>query len=152
MRQRVTGEGPAACALRVRAGETELDPAYKVELAELADGRVAGGLAPAGKHALFFRAVEPDLEIDADSDISGVWSDAVWTWQRWDLATDRVEPVTGLQPSAAGGLTYEVDGHVYAVDAEADWSASTLIDLTAEGGPEPALHATGYIYGAARIR
>ncbi|HTU61472.1 MAG TPA: hypothetical protein VMF89_23615, partial [Polyangiales bacterium] len=152
VRQRVTGKGPAPCVLRVRKGETEFDPEYKVELAELVDGRVAGGLAPAGKGALFFRAVGPDVEIDEDSDVSGVWSDAVWTWQRWDLATDDVEPVKGLPPSAAGGLTYEIDGHVYAVDAEADWSASTLIDLTAEGGPQSALHATGYIYGAARIR
>lgn len=150
--QRVTGRGPAPCALRVRDGETAFDPDYKVELAELTGGRVAGGIAPAGEGASFVRAVEPDVEIDEDSEVSGVWSDAVWSWQRWDLATNKLDAVVSLPPSAAGGLTYEVDGRVYAVDAEADWSASTLIDLTAEGGPQPALHATGYIYGAARIR
>jgi hypothetical protein len=75
-----------SCALRRRTGETELDPEYKVELAELTEGRVVGGLAPARKGALFFR-IEPDVKINADSDVSGVWPDAVWTSQRWDLAT-----------------------------------------------------------------
>jgi hypothetical protein len=149
--QRVTGDGPEPCVLRVRAASKAFDPEYKVELATLVDGRIAGGLAPAGEGALFFRAIDPEVKVDASSIVGDVWADDVWTWQRWDLATDEVTAVAGLAPSAAGGLTYEVDGRVYAVDAEADWSSSTLIDLTAEGGPRAALTATGYIYGAARI-
>ncbi|HTV17463.1 MAG TPA: hypothetical protein VMG12_02295 [Polyangiaceae bacterium] len=34
-----------------------------------------------------------------------------------DLFGARVEPVTTLAPSAAGGLTYDVDGRVFATDS-----------------------------------
>lgn len=34
----------------------------------------------------------------------------------------------------------------------ADFSSTTLIELTGADGPQPALAASGYIYGVARVR
>lgn len=150
--QRVNGKGPASCVLRIQPGADEFDATYKVDLAALVGGRVAGGLARGPEGELFFRAIGTDVAIGPTTSASDVWSDAVWRWYRWNLASGQATAVDTLPLSSAGGLTYDVDGRTYATDSAADFSSTTLLDMTAPGGPVKALEAPGYIYGLSRVR
>lgn len=49
-------------------------------------------------------------------------------------------------------MWFETDGHVYGMQTTATYDKSTLVDLTAAGGPEPALVAPGFLHGVARVR
>lgn len=150
--QRVKREGAPPCVLRIQPGADDFDPTFTQVLADLAGGRVAGGIAPGPAGQLFFRALDPAVPVGPDADVNAIWSAASWQWWRWDLAANTATEVTTLPLSAAGGLTYRIDDKVFATDSAADWSSTTLIDMTAAGGPAPALTARGYVYGVARLR
>jgi hypothetical protein len=45
-----------------------------------------------------------------------------------------------------------VDGRLLGVETTESYSAFTLIDLTAEGGPQAAIAVPGFLHGVARIR
>jgi len=57
-----------------------------------------------------------------------------------------------LAPATADVLWFQVDGHVLGAQTAADYTETTLVDLTAAGGPTPALTAPGFLHGVARIR
>ncbi len=57
-----------------------------------------------------------------------------------------------LPPSAAGGTEIAVDGAVYTSLSSQDFSETTLLEMTASGGPRPALVARGYLETALRAR
>jgi hypothetical protein len=141
------------CVLRVPAGETTLDAQYLEELDTLTGMDISGEPIPAGGNALFLRAFDESLATVADDsatyDLTG---QSAWRWMRWDVATNNVEAIASLDPSTSDVLWFQLDGHVYGTETTADYSETTLIDLTAEGGPKRELTAPGFLHGVARIR
>jgi hypothetical protein len=63
-----------------------------------------------------------------------------------------VSPVDALEPSTSDVLWFQVDGKVYGTETTADYSETTLIELTADGGPRRALTAPGLLHGVTRVR
>jgi hypothetical protein len=141
------------CALRVSAGDDAFDPAYAAKLSELSSSDIAGEPVPAGGEAMFLRVFDEGAgtftESSATWDLTG---QSVWHWWRWDLESDEAELVEELAPSKADGLWFEVDGRIYATEASPDYSQTTLIELTAEGGPKQTLTAPGFVHRVARAR
>ena len=96
-----------------------------------------------------------DEELGAVSAESATWEltgQNAWRWMRWDVRSDEVSPLAELESSTADVLWFEVDGRVYGTETTSDYSHTTLIELTAEGGPKRELTVPGFLQGLARIR
>jgi hypothetical protein len=143
----------APCALRVQAGADAFDPGYLVKLDDLTAGAVAGEPVPGGGNTVLLRVFDETLAtVTPDKATWELTSQAAWQWWRWDVTTSVAARVDALAPATADVLWFQVDGHVYGAQTKTDYSETTLIDLTADGGPRPALTAPGFLHGLARAR
>jgi hypothetical protein len=141
------------CALRVPAGADAFDPSYHVRLGDLGAGAVAGEPVPGGGNAVFLRAFDETIatvqQDDATWELTG---QAAWRWWRWDVSAGTAARVEALAPATADVLWFQVDGRVFGAQTKPDYSETTLVELTADGGPRPALTAPGFLHGLARVR
>lgn len=141
------------CALRLKADDDAFDPEFLVELSELTGSEVAGEPIPASGDELFLRVFE---ESEATfSEESATWEltgQAAWYWWRWNVETGEASLVSELEPSTSDVLWFNVDGRVFGSQTTEDYSKTTLIELTAEGGPRAALTAPGFLHAVARVR
>lgn len=143
----------APCALRVRAGEDAFDADYAVLLADITDGALAGEPVPAGGDELFLRVFDDSLGTVQDGAASWeITGQSAWTWLRWNVVTGEVGSVPELPASTADVLWFEVEDTVYGTQTTADYSETTLIDLTSGAAPTFELVAPGFLHNAARIR
>ena len=140
------------CVLRVRAGETTLDTSYHVELDTLSAGALAGEPVSGGADRVFLRTFdETAAQIPAEPATWDVTGQVAWKWLAWDVGTNKATEVASLPASTADVVWFQVEGKTYGAQTTADYSSTTLIDLTA-GTPATALTAPGFIHGVARIR
>jgi hypothetical protein len=152
MLERLTTE---PCALRLLADATAFDPTYRVQLDTLdtlADGAVAGEPVSGGGDRIFLRVFDEEAaELPAEPATWDVTGQVAWTWLAWDVGTDTAAAASSLPPSTADVVWFEVEGVTYGAQTTADYSSTTLIDLTA-ATPTPALTAPGFVHGVARVR
>jgi hypothetical protein len=141
------------CALRVRNGDYAFDPDYLENLEELTGNALAGEPVPGGGSTIFLRAFDQALGTVPEGALTWeLTSQSAWRWLRWTPATAELSAVAGLEPSTADVLWFRVDGKVYGTETTANYSETTLIEMTAAGGPRRALTAPGFLHGLARIR
>lgn len=141
------------CALRILKDADAFDPDFALHLSELTDGAIAGDPIPAGGDSLFLRVFDEGLAtIGEEAKTFEITGQPAWHWWRWDTAANEAAPVGELVPSPANVSFFEVDGRVFAIDEKDDSTASTLIELTAEGGPRLGLTTPGYLHGVAKVR
>ena len=141
------------CALRVLKGKSSFDADYVTHLADLTGGPLAGEPVLAGDNALLLRVFNEDkAEIKPEAVTWDLTGQAAWTWSRWDLENDNLTPVDDLPEATADTFWFQLDGSVYASDTKADYSETTLVDLTAKGGPKRQLTLPGFVQKIARIR
>jgi hypothetical protein len=152
---RVLGSGVAAapCIVRVEAGDAGFDPDFFLDPAGIG-GYPAGGLVSGGGDVAFIKVLdEPALPTIRPEDFDAIWSGAVWQWWRFELGSPgAATPVTSLPLSNGGGGELVVDGKTYVRNAAADFSQTTLLDMSAEGDPIEQLTLRGYPYGIVRMR
>jgi hypothetical protein len=143
----------APCALRIRAGSDAIDTEYLTRLGELTGGALSGEPVAGAGDALFLRVFDEELaSTDKPMLTWELTGQPAWRWMRWDIANDRVEPVANLAPSTSDVLWFRVDGKVYGTETAADYTTTTLIELTAEGGPRRGLTVPGFLHGVVRVR
>jgi hypothetical protein len=143
----------APCALRVRAGADTFDASYVRKLADLTGGALAGEPVPGGGDDVFLRVLDEAIATVAQGALTyELTSQAAWRWQRWNVISDELTLVTELEPSTADVAWFQVDGRVFGTETKTDYSETTLIELTAAGGPVHRLTAPGFLHGVARIR
>lgn len=141
------------CALRVLKDADAFDPDFALSLGELVGGAIVGDPIPAGGDSLFLRVFEESLAtIDEETKTFQITSQPAWRWWRWDTATNEAKEIQDLAPSPANVSFFEVDGRVFTIDEKNGSTESTLIELTAEGGPKLGLTAPGYLHGLAKVR
>jgi hypothetical protein len=151
---RVLGQqyGSESCLLRVRKGERRFDPTFYVKLPDLVGGRVAGDLAGTAGTEGFMRVLdETTFPIPAQATVSEVTGAAAWRWWRLDLDRLEARPLD-LAPSAAGATELAIDGATFTSVSAADFSQTTLIEMTAPGGPRPSLTLRGFVHSGLRLR
>ncbi|HEU4533237.1 MAG TPA: hypothetical protein VFS00_03935, partial [Polyangiaceae bacterium] len=141
------------CALRVPAGADAFAPGEPVLLEGLTAGALAGDPIPAGDGALYLRVLDDSLaQIAGDTATWELAGQVAWHWWRWDLTTGAAAPVDALPASPANVSWFEVDGRVFAMQTDDTFSETTLLELTAAGGPARAFQAPGFLQGVARLR
>jgi hypothetical protein len=141
------------CALRIPAGQDRIDTEYVLELGSLTKGALAGEPIPAGDGSVFLRSFDEKLATVtmpmATWELTG---QAAWRWLRWDPAAGTASALASLPPSTSDVLWFRVDGKVLGTETKTDYSETTLIDLTAEGGPKRMMTVPGFLHGVARVR
>ncbi|AUX37718.1 MULTISPECIES: hypothetical protein [Sorangium] len=141
------------CALRVQKGADAFDKDYLMALGELTDGAIAGEPIPGGGDSVFLRVFdEGAATIEADSVTWDLTSQKVWQWWRWDTATGEAARIDELSPMTSDVLWFQVDGRVFGTETADDYAESTLIELTAEGGPKRAMTVPGFLHGVSKVR
>ncbi|MGK3969793.1 hypothetical protein WMF38_32575 [Sorangium sp. So ce118] len=141
------------CALRILKGADDFDPDFALHLSELTGGAIAGDPIPAGGDSLFLRVFDEGLAtISEETKTSEITGQPAWHWWRWDTATNEAAAIPELAPSPANVSFFEVDGRVFTIDEKSGSTESTLIELTAEGGPKSGLTTPGYLHGLAKVR
>ena len=147
------------CALRVKKGEARFDQDYVTHLRDLTGGALAGEPVRAGDNAMFLRVFdESDLEIEKGALTWNLTSQPAWKWSRWDLENDELAAVDDLPASTADTFWFQIDGHIYASETKYEDDEATtvkdttLIDLTAKGGPKRELTVPGFLQNVARVR
>lgn len=141
------------CALRIKAGAEVFDPAYAQKLTEVTGGAIAGEPIPAGGDAIFLRVLDDTkVTIKPESASWDLTGEPAWGWARWNVVTGQLTPIAGLEASTADVLWFETEGRVFAGQTTKDYATTTLIELTAAGGPKPALTSVGFFSGLAKIR
>lgn len=144
----VKREAAVPCALRVLAGQDKFDANYALELSDITSGAVAGEPVPAGGNALFLRVLDQSaVETKGDDASWDVTGQTVWTWWKWEPGKDgkaNASQVSTLEPSTADVTFFKVGDRVFGAQTTEDYSETTLLELTAEGGPKPALTVPGF--------
>jgi hypothetical protein len=135
---RLYGErgGAEPCLLRLRAGESAFDPEFIVRPAALTDGQVAVDFSPAGPDHLIFQVLDESLaEITRESTAEELWAASAWRFFSVPVdglfaeGTKRAVALD-LPPSALNALRFEVDGRYFVAQIEADYSQTTLMDVS----------------------
>jgi hypothetical protein len=141
------------CLLRVKAGQTEFDPDYFVEMSTLAVGQAAGALvAGVGDQAFIKVLDETGLGVIGPASFEEVWAGAHWQWWRVQLGgAGAAEASDALPLSAAASGMLSVDGKAFVRNTTADFAETTLLDMS---GTEPRAELTlrGFPYGIVRVR
>ncbi len=141
------------CALRVQSGADAFDASYAVHLDEITSSKVAGEPVPSDGKSLFLRVFDESMgTVKADDATWNLTSQPVWNWWRWDMATGKAAAVSGLAPSTSDVVWVQVGDRVFGTETTKDYAETTLIEVTAEGGPKRALTAPGFLHGVAKIR
>ncbi|MEY4544535.1 MAG: hypothetical protein RL685_730 [Pseudomonadota bacterium] len=141
------------CALRVRQAEDRIDPGYLMPLAQLTGGALAGEPAPSGQAGLLLRVFDPALvNTDAALLTWEITGSPAWRWARWDLSGQALVPLSELSPSTADVLWFRMGERVFASETAADYSQTTLLELTASGGVERRATVPGFLHGIAQVR
>jgi hypothetical protein len=70
----------------------------------------------------------------------------------FNAETNEATLVDEMPVAPANVSWFQVDGDVYTIEEKSEPFESTLIELTAEGGPERRLTAPGYLHAMARVR
>jgi hypothetical protein len=150
---RVLGKdvGGEPCILRLPNGQRRFDPAFQADMRTLF-GSTAGALVSGGGTTAFVRVLDETLvkftSTTIPADVAGA---EAWVWWRLDLSTMATSK-TNLPPSAAGGTEFTIEGRVFTSVSKQDFSETTLVEMTAPGGPKPGMVLRGYAESGLRVR
>jgi hypothetical protein len=139
-RRRLYGEvaGTEPCILRVQPGEQRFDISYFVKSSALVDAAIVGDLSISADGARFIFYVFDEM-------LSPISPDAAYRdvarapgWRLYQVPVSSVaagtpagaQPIAGLSAGARQGVRFNVDGRTWISLVEANFSASTLYDVS----------------------
>ncbi|HEY0468889.1 MAG TPA: hypothetical protein VGC79_32075 [Polyangiaceae bacterium] len=148
------GHGVDPCALRILPKDKGFDDSYELDLSTLVGGRQAGDFAIVDHETALLRVWHPEL-VDAVREDKSNWQDVLGEnghlWWSWKLGEAEAKQIPDQAPGAYGGEWFSVDDQRLFLQAEGDFSSSTLLTFYGER-LTPAISGPGYIFGIARVR
>ncbi|UJR86661.1 MxcI [Sandaracinus amylolyticus] len=144
--------GQQDCMLRVMPGQNVFDPSWVGTISSaLEENEIGTVIAVTGDGRAWAQVVDTDVAPSTPGSTYGEWYAAGWRWVSLDLATvGDVVRIEG-EPGAYSGFTV-VDGTRFFVSqTEADYSETTLLDLSG-GAPAPGITFPGFALDLARAR
>ena len=122
----------APCAIRIRAGTTEVDTSYAADLR-----RLTGGLPTSGPYVTFndqgFLAAYDTSRMPIDPRLTSVEHVLLenWDWYEWELGSEQPATRVDSIPTGIGQVdTRTFDGKPFLFRPNADFTTSELLDLT----------------------
>jgi hypothetical protein len=151
---RLGGEAasPAGCILRIVNGQEVFDPSYFAEVTSLAAG-FGGGIVPGPGNSAFLRIYnEQIVPIGPSTSAFDVYANASWQFWRIELGSSQRGTPTTLAPGAGTVRVFNLDGRSYATNAGADYSTTSLVDMSQPEGPREGVRVPGIVAGLVRVR
>jgi hypothetical protein len=150
--QTAAGDAPDSCMLRIKAGEHEIDPSYRADLAALTGSTIAGSLLPGRGAMAYVRGFDPSLFEGDIQSYDEIWSAGAWRWYSLELGSELPATVVDALPvGAPSSLQLPFDGRTFSNASEADYRSSRLLDMGAEGGPRDVGSVPGIPVGVVRL-
>jgi hypothetical protein len=149
----LTGDYPASCALRIKAGQDSFDPDWQLRFAaEVTDGREAGIMRYLGHgKALLDVFYAERTTIDAETDPQELVNTPNWRLWTVDLETNQGAPVEGLDFKAGGYQDVQVDGRTFLMVPNENYSETTAYEV-ADGTATPGFKIQGSAYHMVKLR
>ncbi|WP_437977235.1 hypothetical protein WMF11_09435 [Sorangium sp. So ce295] len=142
------------CLIRMRAGEDAFDPDFFVNVSDLTGGFPGGGIVPGAGSTAYLRAYDESLfPISPTTDALSLYAAASWKWWKIDLESLTTATVVEGVPPGSGVVKYlSADSRVFASDTNADYSETTLQDMSVEADPVKGILINGLVTGLVRAR
>lgn len=137
----------ASCIIRIKAGESEFDPEYYVDLADVAGAPTGGIMQGAGDEAFVLKYAGEPLTLDNSA---RAHTRADWEVNRLTLGDEAasIEPVDGIALQSAYGLAFStpVSGKTtpFIITVAGDLAAGQYHDVSVEGERTGALELPGF--------
>jgi hypothetical protein len=147
---------PAPCMLRIRAGEQSFDADFKIDFADITEGRDAGHLVQGLAGRAYVLALHSDLldsNIDSKTDIWAPYEANAWRW--WSFELGKSEPgmlVENVAPASAAARVLKAGGRDYVALVDLEENSTTLLAPSENGELKPGLRTTGVPYGLIKLK
>ena len=144
--------GQQDCALRVRAGETTFDPSYVGTIASLLGEDEIGTVIAVSEDGRAWAQVVDTTAVPTEPGTTyGQWYAGGWRWVSFDLATTGDLTRIAGEPGAYSGFTLTSGASFFVSQTEADYSETTLVDLSGDA-PAEGITFPGFALDIARVR
>ncbi len=142
----------SSCAVRIAKGQRSFDAQNTIDF-EARAGAPAGTLIPGPDGFAYLRQLQPALVPQGQLSPRELAAGPYWRWARISLSnTEPAELVTELPQAPSSILNYLVDGRVFTSASTPDYRETTLVELSAAGGPRPGLTFQGVPFSILRLR
>jgi hypothetical protein len=116
---------PAGCILRLPAGDSTLDPVFRVD-ADTVDGVIAGSITHTGSNVALMRRLRTSALPATAMTANQIIAANAWEWATIDLTGDRtVRPIEGSSLGYSASTTVRVDGRELVLEVGARFADST---------------------------
>jgi hypothetical protein len=142
--------------LRIRAGEQAFDADFKVDFADITEGRDAGHLVQGLGGRAYVLALHSDLldsNIDLKTEIWAPYEANAWRW--WSFELGKSEPgmlVESVAPASAAARVLKAGGRDYVALVDLEAQSTTLLAPSETGELKPGLRTTGVPYGLIKLK
>jgi len=149
----VNANGPHDCALRVRRGEQTFDSSWQLDVTTRTNGWPSVATVTGGGSKVWLRVLEEsEVGVPADATPDVVEELQGWQWYLLDVESNLPAARNGERtPGSYYAYGFEIDGRTYTTESDADYTQSTLLELTEQGFVEGAT-VEGTVRGLARLR
>jgi hypothetical protein len=144
--------GVPDCVLRVRAGERTFDPDWSLDLSTRTGGLPADGVVGAGGSSIVWLSVYDEGLLDrAPRNIDELDPAPAWRWFALDLESDAPAAPASMPAGSHGAFGWVTDGRSFSSTVNADYSESTLLEVTPDGFEQLAV-VDGLLDAIVRVR
>ena len=145
------GNAPQTCAVRVKAGQTTIDPDFRVNFPAVTEGRQATAFHYIGQGKAFFAVFHKELVPPGMSPLDAIQG-AYWRFWTYDMATGTAKPLEGIEPFAGGYRPAKIDGRTFLLLPRKDYSSSITYELFPDGTVKALFESPGWAYQFLRVR
>jgi hypothetical protein len=147
-----------ACIVRIRKGETTLDPTFKQHPSDALGGRFPWGFYYVGDGLAFTSAIDPETPKKFDSVFETLFAPEHEGWLL-DVKANTARKISGLPKDGVGFESHRTEGRLFVprtsgmVTIENIMSTeSTLYEIKPDASAEPVFSLPGYINPLTRVR
>lgn len=143
---------PHDCALRLQAGQATFDQEWELDLTSRTGGVAAIASLPAAGSSMWMKVFDESAMTESIPVDEVDWGLEVWRWALLDVESDAmIEPFPDEDPVVYYGGAILLDGRSFTPASNADYTETTLLELTASG-VEKRLHIQGELRKIVKLR
>ena len=147
------GNGRHTCMVRVKAGETTIDPTFNsVRFTDVTGGREAAAFQYLGGGKGFFAVFHNERITGPVTDPKNAIYGNNWKFWSYDVNTKVAQPIDGIDYFAGGYRTAKVDGRTFLLMPRSDYASTVTYEVLADGTVKKLFESTGWAYQFIRVR
>jgi hypothetical protein len=153
---RLSGDSvvPPGCLIRMKAGENTFDASFLVKIKDITGGMVGGGAVTGDGTHIWVRGYNETIApVTMQTTALKILGAPAWQWFEVDLSKPTAMATKSAFAASGGELKYfTVAGHAYVDNPSADYTTTTMVDMTAGGAPQAAAVFHGTPAGIVKVR